>query len=64
MTPGQRLVIRYVPIQFRVEQIRYGYELAMEMCMEIRDHDEMLLQRRYSLDLVKSGNSNSVEAVA
>ena len=28
--------------------------------MEIQDYDETLLQRRYNLDLVKPGNSNSV----
>ena len=46
------------------EQIRYGYELAMEMCMEIQDDDETLLQRRYNLDLIKPGNTNSGAAVA
>ena len=31
------------------EQIRYSYELAMEMCMEIQNTDEKLLQERYNL---------------
>ena len=31
------------------EQIRYRYELAMEMGMEIQSHDEMILEERYNL---------------
>ena len=31
------------------EQIRYSYELAMEMCVEIQGSDETLLKERYDL---------------
>ena len=31
------------------EQIRYRYELAMEMCLEIQDHEETLLSDRFNL---------------
>lgn len=31
------------------EQIRYSYELAMEMCLEIQSADETALQERYNL---------------
>ncbi len=34
------------------EQIRYSYELAMEMCMEIQSANETLLHERYNLTWV------------
>ena len=34
------------------EQIRYSYELAMEMCLEIQRTEETLLKRRYNLKWV------------
>ena len=34
------------------EQIRYSYELAMEMCLEIHDRDVTLLKDRYDLKSV------------
>ena len=37
------------------EQIRYRYELAMEMCLEIQSADETILERRYDLKWVSGG---------
>ena len=39
------------------EQIRYSYELAMEMCIEIQNTDKKLLQERYNLRLVNQGDA-------
>lgn len=40
------------------EQIRYTYELAMEMCLEIHSADEKLLQERYNLRWVNEGDAD------
>ena len=39
------------------EQIRYRYELAMEMCLQIQSADEKLLQERYNLRWVNQGDA-------
>ena len=40
------------------EQIRYRYELAMEMCLEIQDSDETLLIDRFNLKRVGITDAN------
>lgn len=40
------------------EQIRYRYELAMEMCLEIQDSDETLLTDRFNLTRVGTTDAN------
>lgn len=40
------------------EQIRYSYELAMEMCLEIQSADEKLLLERYNLKWVNQGDAD------
>ncbi|MDE3259258.1 MAG: SPASM domain-containing protein [Gemmatimonadota bacterium] len=40
------------------EQIRYSYELAMEMCLEIQGRDETLLEDRFNLRWVDVAHDN------